>query len=184
MLEIKSLKELFGRPNSSWEGEELSYLVYKNRFNEVKAYQVVVVFSSDNQLEVYDIEEEKIKTFKTENVLSDCYSFEEATEAAATAQKDFELIPRNKSGRTFANRYNLLEVCFTGFTKPEKEELIQLAKDNDMFVRTKVAKTLGLLVCGETSGWKKLELAEELGVSKVYGADGFRHFIETGEVSE
>ena len=60
-----------------------------------------------------------------------------------------------------------------GFVEPEKRELVNLDKDNYLFIRTKVAKTLGLLVCGDTFGWKKkLELAEERGVSKIYGADG------------
>ena len=39
-----------------------------------------------------------------------------------------------------------------GFVEPEKRELVNMDKDNYLFIRTKVAKTLGLLVCGETFG--------------------------------
>ena len=53
-----------------------------------------------------------------------------------------------------------------------------------MFVRTKVTKKLDLLVCGETSGPKKLEEAKNLGVAKVYGSEGFENFIDTGEIAE
>ena len=42
-----------------------------------------------------------------------------------------------------------------GFVEPEKRGLVNLDKDNYLFIRTKVAKTLGLLVCGDTFGWKK-----------------------------
>ena len=53
-----------------------------------------------------------------------------------------------------------------------------------MFVRTRVTQKLDLLVCGETSGWKKLEEAKNLGVAKVYGYEGFENFIDTGEIAE
>ena len=184
MLGMKSLKELFGRGKETWNENDISFLVYKNRFDEVKPYQVAVVFTDDDELDVYDIEENKIKTFKVANILSKCASYDEAIEVASNEQTKYEIIPRNKTGRTFANREKLLEVCFTGFSKAEKEELVQLAKENDMFVRTGVAKTLSLLICGETSGWAKLEKAKELRVAKVYGAEGFRNFIETGEIAE
>ena len=81
-----------------------------------------------------------MKTFTVENILSECVSFEEAIEVAANKQELFAIIPRNKTGRTIANRKGLLEVCFTGFPKNEKEKLIKIAEDNDMFVRTKVTK--------------------------------------------
>ena len=47
-----------------------------------------------------------------------------------------------------------------------------------------MAKTLGLLICGETSGWAKLKKAGELDIPKVYGVEGFENFLETGEVEE
>ena len=180
----KSLKEIFDRPKNEWNTGDVSFLVYRNRFNEVKPYQVIIVFDEGSKLTVYDIEQSKMKTFKEVNVLSKCGSYEEAAEFASKEQKKFTKIPRTKTEVKWANREKLLEACFTGFPKVEKEELVQLAKENDIFIRTSVTKNLGILVCGKTAGWSKLEKAKELGIAIVYGSDGFRNFIETGEIDE
>ena len=50
----------------------------------------------------------------------------------------------------------------------EKNELIQYANDNGLFIRKSVTKGLGLLVCGKTAGWKKLETANKLEVVVSY----------------
>jgi NAD-dependent DNA ligase len=184
MIRFKLLKELFDRKVETLNEEDVSFLVYKNRFNEIKPYQVEIIFDEKDKIAVRDIDENKMKTFTVENILSECGSFEEAIEVAANKQELFAIIPRNKTGRTIANRKGLLEVCFTGFPKNEKAKLIKIAEDNDMFVRTRVTQKLDLLVCGEKSGWKKLEEAKNLGVAKVYGYEGFENFIDTGEIAE
>ena len=184
MAFFKTLKDLFSRSKESFEASDTSYLVYKNRFNEVKPYAGLIMEETDKFLTIYDFDEEKIKTFKPEWVLDRCSSPDETIASAERLQAQYEIIPRNKTGKTFANPDKKFEVCFTGFPKSEKERLIQLAKDNDLFVRTGVAKTLGLLICGETSGWAKLKKAGELDIPKVYGAEGFENFLETGEVEE
>ena len=184
MAFFKTLKDLFSRSKESFEPSDTSYLVYKNRFNEVKPYAVLIIEESEKFLTVYDFSEEKVKTFKPEWVLDSTPSLSEAFATSERIQEKYEIIPRNKTGRHFANTEKYLEVCFTGFPKAEKERLTQLAKDNDLFVRTGIAQTLGLLVCGETSGWAKLKKASELHIPKVYGAEGFEKFLETGEVEE
>ena len=75
-------------------------------------------------------------------------------------------------------------VCFTGFPKDEKAELIKYANENGLFIRKSVTKDLGLLVCGKTAGWKKLEIANKLNVPRVIGTEGFYNFLETGEFVE
>ena len=181
---FKTLKDLFSRSKESFEPSDITYLVYKNRFNEVKPYAVLEIERTDKFLTVYDLDGEKVKTFKPEWVLDECDTQNETLASAERFQAQYEIIPRNKTGRIFANPEKKLEVCFTGFPNAEKERLIQLAKDNDLFVRTGVANTLGLLICGESAGWAKLKKAGELNIPKVYGAEGFENFLETGEVEE
>jgi len=181
---FKTLKELFSRSRESYAPSETSFLVYKNRFNEVKPYAGLVIEKTDKFLTFYDFDEEKMKTFKLEGVLEECSSLAETQASAERLQVQHKIIPRNKTGKTFANPDKRFEVCFTGFPKLEKERLIQIAEDNDLFVRTGVATTLGLLICGESAGWAKLKKAGELNISKVYGAEGFENFLETGEVEE
>ena len=162
--------------------ENIKYLVYINRFNEVKAYSVEAIAQSYEYLSVLDTVEQKAKSFKLANILFEANSMDEATQKAAELQSQYEIIPRNKTGKTFANPEHLFEVCFTGFSKNEKQSLIGLAEANGLFVRTSVTAKLGLLICGETAGWAKIKKAAELNVPRVFGREGFETFIQTGEV--
>tara|TARA_R110002110_G_scaffold386536_1_gene598220 strand:+ start:185 stop:682 length:498 start_codon:yes stop_codon:yes gene_type:complete len=163
---------------------EITFLVYRNRFNEVKAYEVELIAEDGDYCDVYDMQGAKIKTFKKGNIHSFHNSFNEAISEAKAVQSSFKLIPRNKTGRTFANPGKKFEVCFTGFAKSEKEQLIKLAEENEMFVRTSVSHNLGLLVCGENAGWSKLKKANKMRVPRVFGIDGFHDYLETGEFAE
>ena len=161
-------------------------LIYKNRLNEVKAYAIDVVAENDNYLDVFDKDAERIKTFKKTNILSNESSFEEASDKAQILQKDYQIIERKRqpSRDNWNNQEGKFEVCFTGFPKAEKNELIQFANDNGLFIRKTVTKGLRLLVCGKTAGWKKLETANKLDIPRVIGTDGFYNFLETGEFVE
>ena len=103
---------------------------------------------------------------------------------AEALQKNYTIISKYKTDRRWKNEGDKFEVCFTGFKKSEKGELIDLAKANNMFIRTTVTKKLGLLVCGYNAGPAKIKMANEDGVNCVFGADGFNQFIETGEAAE
>lgn len=155
------------------------YVVYLNRFNEVKAYKVEFIFEIGDYADVRDLISNKNKTFKRSNILSTHKNFEEAEKEALKVQKKYEIIPRRKTDRS--NVDNKLEVCFTGFSKKDKEGLISLAKKNNLFVRTEVTKNLGLLVCGDNAGPSKLIKASKMNIPKVYGFEGFNEFLETGE---
>ena len=162
------------------------FLTYKNRLNEVKAYAVDVVAENDDYLDVFDKDAERVKTFKKSNILSKENSFEGASIKAKILQKDYQIIERKRqpSRDNWKNQEGKFEVCFTGFPKAEKNELIQYANDNGLFIRKSVTKGLGLLVCGKTAGWKKLETANKLDIPRVIGTDGFYNFLETGEYAE
>ena len=167
------------------------YIVYKNRFNEVKAYSADVIAESEEYLDIFDKDAEKVKTFKQTNILSTEDSIEKALEKAKSLQNNYQIKARVEgAGKRMPSRDNWnnkegkFEICFTGFSKEEKKELISFAKENDLFVRTSVTKDLGLLVCGKTAGWRKLETANKLNVPRVAGADGFYEFLESGEFSE
>ncbi len=71
-----------------------------------------------------------------------------------------------------------LVVCFTGFSQEEKDELTNLAFDANHHVTNAVTKKLGLLVCGENAGPKKLEKAAEQGVTLLTGAE-YRELLTT-----
>ena len=158
-----------------------SFVVYLNRFNEVKPYKIEIIFEVGDNADVRDLVENKNKTFKRSNILSKHKNFEDAVKEALKIQKLHKIIPRNKTDKKFANPDKKLEVCFTGFSKKDKEELISIAKKNNLFVRTEVTKKLSLLICGDNAGPSKLIKASKMNVPKVYGQEGFKEFIETGE---
>ena len=155
------------------------YVVYLNRFNEVKPYKIKIIFVIGDIVDVKDLVENKNKTFKRSNILSNHKSFNDAQKEAEKLQKNYKLIPRQKTDRS--NPEKKLEVCFTGFSKKDKENLIEIAKINNFFVRTEVTKKLSLLVCGDNAGPSKLIKASKMNVPKVYGKDGFKEFLDTGE---
>ena len=150
----------------------------------MKPLEVEVIEQGDEYIDAHDLTEEKVKTLKVSGVLSNHSSFDDAEAEASSQQSNYEIIPRNKTGKVFANTDKKFEVCFTGFPKAEKQELIELAKEKDMFVRTVVSSNLGLLVCGEKAGWSKLKKANQMGVPRVVGLEGFNNFMETGEFAE
>ena len=155
------------------------YVVYLNRFNEVKPYKIKIIFVIGDIVDVKDLVENKNKTFKRSNILSNHKNFNDAQKEAEKLQKNYKLIPRQKTNRS--NPEKKLEVCFTGFSKKDKENLIEIAKINNFFVRTEVTKKLSLLVCGDNAGPSKLIKASKMNVPKVYGKDGFKEFLDTGE---
>ncbi len=76
-----------------------------------------------------------------------------------------------------------MDVCFTGFTKNDKSELMSLAESKDMMVRQSVTKHLDILCYGYNAGPKKLAQALDQGVM-ILNRTQFEHLLETGEVSE
>ena len=156
------------------------YVVYLNRFNEVKPYKIEIIFEIGDNADVKDLVENKNKTFKRSNILSNHKNFNDAQLEAEKLQKNYKVIPRSKKTDR-SNPEKKLEVCFTGFSKKDKENLISLAKINNFFVRTEVTKNLDLLICGDNAGPSKLKQASKMGIPKVYGEDGFKDFLDTGE---
>ena len=76
-----------------------------------------------------------------------------------------------------------MDICFTGFKKVDKDELITLAKEHDMSVRGEVTKHLDILCYGYNAGPKKLEKAMAQGVM-ILNKTQLESMIETGEVPE
>ena len=161
-----------------------TFLVYRNRFNEVKPYRVEVIEADDQAALVWDRDANKSKTFLVRSILAKCDSWDDAHSTATKLQRKYAVIPRNPTGRTYANPDRKFEVCFTGFAKADKQALIAAAEGAGLFVRAKVTQNLGALVCGQTAGWSKLREAHRLRVRIISGAEDFKRFVETGEFPE
>ena len=75
----------------------------------------------------------------------------------------------------------LNQICFTGFSAPEKDGLSSLATASRLEVVTSVTKKLAFLCAGENAGSSKLAKAIEQGVH-ILSRDQFDHLLETGEI--
>lgn len=78
---------------------------------------------------------------------------------------------------------NTMDVCFTGFAKDDKSELMSKAESKEMMVRQSVTRHLDILCYGYNAGPKKLEKALEQGVM-ILNRHQFENLLETGEVPE
>ena len=63
-------------------------------------------------------------------------------------------------------------ICFTGFGKKDKNELIEIAKARGYVVRSDVTKDLNYLCCGENAGPSKMSKASQQG-SEVLSVEQF-----------
>ena len=74
-----------------------------------------------------------------------------------------------------------LQICFTGFGLSKKNELSELAAENNMNVVASVTKNLDYLCGGDNAGPSKIEQAERQGV-QFLDERQFVSLIETGEI--
>jgi len=159
-----------------------TYLVYKNRFNEVKPYEVHILETTSSTYEVLDLNAGYEKTFNKDNLLGTFPTFEQATSFARNEQKKYSVHVPKKIGANFGNPENKMEICFTGFKKADKAQLIAIAERAGFHVRTSVVKRLSALICGYNAGPKKVELAKKFGITIIEGKEAALDFLGTGEM--
>ena len=57
----------------------------------------------------------------------------------------------------------LNEICFTGFSPNEKNEITQIAENNNFHIAKSVTANLTFLCCGDNAGPSKMDKAEKQG---------------------
>ena len=167
------------------EGER--YFYYVDRTGFVTLRHVMVLDDDDDRIETVDFTAgRRQRTFIKNRILKELsekefnkLSKQDMERTIAELQEKF--IVKEKSRSYQKNTGNQVEVCFTGFGKVEKAELISLAKENDMLIRDSVTTKLDILVTGDNAGPSKTTSAKGKGI-KITDADGFRKFLETGEI--
>lgn len=73
------------------------------------------------------------------------------------------------------------EICFTGFNPSKKEDLIEIAKNNNFKVVKSVTVNLNFLCFGNNAGQSKIEKATSNG-SIIINENQFLNLINTGEI--
>lgn len=73
------------------------------------------------------------------------------------------------------------EICFTGFSISEKDELMIVAQENGLDVVMSVTKSLAYLCAGENAGPVKLQKAKQQGAI-IFNKEQFLNFLNTGVI--
>ena len=180
-IDINSIEE--ERESLDIEGER--YFYYVDRTGLVTLRHVMVLNDDEDRIETIDFNAgRRQRTFIKDRILKELsekefrkLSTKEKETTIAELQEKF--IVKEKTIKR--NTGNQLEVCFTGFGKVEKAELITLAKEKDMLIRDSVTARLDMLVTGDNAGPSKTKSAKGKGIS-ILDAKGFKKFLETGEI--
>ncbi|WP_413722746.1 BRCT domain-containing protein [Sodalis sp. RH24] len=154
-------------------------------FIYINAKRIVRVFSllqvSDSELHIQGIcsQSNTLKTFRKDRIIEEFYTLDDALSRYETLDKSqydhYVTSPKKKP--------SLLEVCFTGFKKNDKDRLITLAEENKLLVRSSVTQNLQFLCCGYNAGPTKVTAARMKGVI-ILNEDEFGLMLETGEIPE
>ena len=152
---------------------DIRYIIYVNAKGDVKSYGLEDV--SENDTYIQAIHNGKLKTFRKDRILY---------ENADPACLEHEIERLLQSGTIEVQKPKvkpLLEVCFTGFSKDEKETLSKLAESKQCLVRKSVTVDLDVLCYGDNAGPAKIRNARNKGIL-ILEKDAFRMLIETGEI--
>lgn len=160
-------------------------MTYRNLRNEVKTYTINITKVYEYHIAGVDTANNRHKTFRRDQILEYSDNFKEVLDRFEVEPS--KLVARKPRGTTGTGKqYNpdqLMEVCFTGFRKADKERLIALAEESKLYVTSRVTLNLGILVCGYNAGPKKIEDAiKSANKVEIMEEDEFLHFLETGEV--
>lgn len=125
------------------------------------------------------------RTLRVDHILEIHESLREAEsffkEAKAKLEKSSFEFDAQKSNRLSSP--NTMDVCFTGFAKDDKVELMSKAELKEMMVRQSIARHLDLLCYDYNVGPKKLEKTLAQGVM-ILKRHQFENLLKTGEVPE
>lgn len=124
-------------------------------------------------MEVYKIKisEKLLRILRSKTQLSDL-------ELSKLNESDGWNIVYSLSG---TKKEKLIEICFTGFTPADKNELIKIAEENNFHVAQSVTTNLNFLCCGDNAGPSKMEKAKKQNV-QILTKNEFVNLIETGEM--
>ncbi|WP_454440268.1 hypothetical protein [Vibrio bathopelagicus] len=168
-----------------------TYLSQRNRLSIQNLQQPQVTVDKHDEpthIQGWCLRNGSPRTLRADHILEVHNSMQEAeayfkeAEAKLT-ESGFEFETKRSKNSTRYSSPETLDICFTGFKKVDKDELITLAKEHDMSVRGEVTKHLDILCYGYNAGPKKLEKAMAQGVM-ILNKTQLESMIETGEVPE
>lgn len=147
--------------------------VYKDSKGNVREHEIMNVSHDDMYIQGFSLTDRALRTFRKDRVI----------EFTTTARLDgCGLVEEvNVVGRRRPSEKT--EICFTGFSKADKNRLLVIATEQGMLVRSSVTKDLNILCCGSNAGPVKVANARLQNVI-VLDEHQLLHLIETGEIPD
>ena len=168
------------------QSQSIFRCLYQNAKGEVSIQELANAALNESNSRSYvqgwSIKHERPITLITERVLQ---TFDTEEEAYQT----FEAGNYEESSRISLPNPNRLsspdtmDICFTGFDKKDKDDLVALAEANNMIVRKSVTRHLNILCFGKNAGPSKLAQANSQGVI-VLTRIQLEKLLDTGELPD
>lgn len=167
----------------------VKHLVYITSHKQIGVYSMVNLHIDDIYFKGYCIQKNRIITLRADRIINQFDDLSVAEDYAQNLPKDvFDLFDSllNQQRKEKVTPIYKIGLCFTGFKKAKKEELIKLATENDLRVVENVSGAVDFLIFdkeSKTVGPAKLAKAEKLGI-KIINDEEFLYMLETGVVPD
>ncbi|HHF3866767.1 TPA: BRCT domain-containing protein [Haemophilus influenzae] len=156
---------------------------YTNAQGETSEREVRVDYTDDVYIEGYCYVAGDNRTFRLDRIdglieqNGEFYTVDEWLEQRGIRKNQYQSKLSSKSTSS------QLEICFTGFSKVDREYLESLAEIHDFKVRKTVTKNLNFLIMGDNAGPTKINSAIDVGAT-LLDENEFKTMIETGEIPQ
>ena len=168
----------------------MRHFVYMNWHKEVSAYSLENYKENEDYFIGYVSQKKRVITFRKDRIIKVFVNFDDAQHYAENLPEEIftQFDQKLNAIKRIPSKpiQHSLTFCFTGFSKAQKQALIDLTIQVGLRAIQDVTSKCDYLVMCENSktiGPSKLEKAESLGVKLIF-ENQFFHLIETGEIPQ
>lgn len=168
----------------------MRHFVYMNWHKEVSAYSLENYKENEDYFIGYVSQKKRVITFRKDRIIKEFVNFDDAQHYAENLPEEIftQFDQKLNAIKRIPSKpiQHSLTFCFTGFSKAQKQALIDLTIQVGLRAIQDVTSKCDYLVMCENSktiGPSKLEKAESLGVKLIF-ENQFFHLIETGEIPQ
>lgn len=168
----------------------MRHFVYMNWHKEVSAYSLENYKENEDYFIGYVSQKKRVITFRKDRIIKEFVNFDDAQHYAENLPEEIfiQFDQKLNAIKHIPSKpiQHPLTFCFTGFSKAQKQALIDLTIQVGLRAIQDVTSKCDYLVMCENSktiGPSKRTKAESLGVKLIF-ENQFFHLIETGEIPQ
>ena len=168
----------------------MRHFVYMNWHKEVSAYSLENYKENEDYFIGYVSQKKRVITFRKDRIIKEFVNFDDAQHYAENLPEEIfiQFDQKLNAIKRIPSKpiQHSLTFCFTGFSKAQKQTLIDLTTQVGLRAIQDVTSKCDYLVMCENSktiGPSKRAKAESLGVKLIF-ENQFFHLIETGEIPQ